>query len=416
MRQVPGSKKSPIFSIVAPFFLVIVLDAMSVGLLGPILAKMVTSSQSIFSHYHGQSVYLIYGIAVAAGPLSFMLGAPVFGYLSDHFGRRRILLACLAGSTGGLLCYLVSFKVASLVWFLVGRFISGFSSGSQGVAQAAMADVSSGKGKVFGIGWVALAMTVGLVLGPLLGGVLTDNHLVSWFTTSTPFYVALSLSALNLVLLLTFVKETYQQADSRQIGLSDYLKQFMALWTNYGIATWFFVFFLFECGWSLYFQSLALLLIKHFHQATSVVGIFASYIGLWLGFGLVIAIRFWVRFFKLPMIITLNFFLMALALGGLYFMNSYISQWWLGVVVALSVAAIYPSLITLLSDKVDQAHQGLLMGMSDMLLSAAFGITALLMGYIGYFNIRATQIVAGLLIIVASLVFQRHFTNQTTKG
>ena len=83
--------------------------------------------------------------------------------------------------------------------------------------------------------------------------------------------------------------------------------------------------------------------------------------------------------------------------------------------MALTVAAIYPSLITLLSDKVGQAHQGLLMGMSDMLLSAAFVITALLMGYIGYFNIRATQIVAGFLIIVASLIFQRHFANQTTK-
>jgi DHA1 family tetracycline resistance protein-like MFS transporter len=72
----------------------------------------------------------------------------------------------------------------------VSRAIDGFTGGNISIAQAAIADVSTPETKQKNFGLIGMAFGVGFVVGPFLGGVLSDPSFVSWFSFDTPFWAA----------------------------------------------------------------------------------------------------------------------------------------------------------------------------------------------------------------------------------
>ena len=107
-----------------------------------------------------------------------------------------------------LLCAF-AFAIHSIVLLLIARFIGGVSSGDQAIAQAAVVDLSSPEKKAIYLGMVLLSVTLGLVIGPLLGAFLENPHYVHWFNVRTPFYSAAILTAVNILLLWWFFTETH---------------------------------------------------------------------------------------------------------------------------------------------------------------------------------------------------------------
>jgi MFS family permease len=292
MRQVP----QPLFII--PFFLIIIIDAMSFGIVTPVLASMVNNS-----HFLGNTAvdrHLVYGFLQAISPLCYMIGAPLLGYFSDHWGRKKILIYCVIGSFLGLAGYTLSFLFQSLTLLFIARIIVGVTSGSLAVAQAAIADISQGAQKARNIGVIAVAMTIGLVAGPLLGGVLSDNTVISWFNELTPFYVAIALTIASLFILLMILKSNVVLISKEKLAFFSELRNLVKIRR---VCTIFIVFLFFELGWSLYYSSLALLLIQKFHLTNKVVGIFISGVGLFLSFFLIIGVRFFTTRFSLKAII-----------------------------------------------------------------------------------------------------------------
>jgi MFS family permease len=344
----------------------------------PILAPLVNdpSAHVLGAHSSVESRHIVYGLIQALSPLCYMLGAPILGYLSDRVGRRKILLFCIGGSFVGLLAYILSFNFNSLLILLFGRVIVGFTSGSLAVAQSAIADISKGAAKAKNIGLIAVAMTIGLIAGPLLGGVLSDPSVVSWFTNSTPFYAGIVLSVANLIILLTMLDETHMLVSTdKSHGL---LRDFWRLLTQYNLQYILLSFFVFELGWSLYFQSLALLLAQHFHLANKMIGVFSSYVGLVLSLFLLYGVRVVVNRFELVKIVKPSYLLGIIVLLIGFFFNTMTMQWLIAIPISLMVAFCYTIFITMGSDKVDSNMQGLYMGVTDGLLSLAFAITAFL--------------------------------------
>jgi DHA1 family tetracycline resistance protein-like MFS transporter len=114
--------------------------------------------------------------------------APVQGALSDRFGRRPIILL----SNFGLgLDYLVMALAPTLGVLLLGRILSGATAASMSTTAAYVADVLPAERRASGFGMINVAVGLGLVFGPGLGGVLgaLDPRL--------PFWVAACLSLLN---------------------------------------------------------------------------------------------------------------------------------------------------------------------------------------------------------------------------
>ena len=109
------------------------------------------------------------------------IAAPLLGKLSDRYGRRPILLFSLLGSAVG---YFI-FGIGGALWVLyISRIIDGFTGGNVSIANAYITDVSSEENRTKSLGIIGAAFGLGLIIGPILGGLLSQISL------SAPVYVA----------------------------------------------------------------------------------------------------------------------------------------------------------------------------------------------------------------------------------
>ncbi|MCX2973932.1 MFS transporter [Halieaceae bacterium IMCC8485] len=97
---------------------------------------------------------------------------PFWGKLSDRRGRKPVIMICLAGAS---LSY-VMLGLATELWMIfVARAFAGVMAGNFGVASAMMADVTSPENRARGMGLIGAAFGLGMVLGPLIGGLLAGD-------------------------------------------------------------------------------------------------------------------------------------------------------------------------------------------------------------------------------------------------
>lgn len=157
---------------------------------------------------------LFLGIALAVYPLGQFLGGPIFGALSDRYGRKKILMLSLSGSVLGYLLTAVSLEIGSLWLLIASRFFTGVLESNLGLVRAMAADFEH-IDRYKSLGGVNAASAIGYVLGPLLGGVLSDSKWSSWFSPKFPFYIALLLSVITLTLAYFLLHERSDRVQNK---------------------------------------------------------------------------------------------------------------------------------------------------------------------------------------------------------
>ena len=106
------------------------------------------------------------GFLTASFPVAQLMASPVWGRVSDRYGRRPALLV---GLTASAIAYAV-FGFATTLWLLfVSRFIQGLGGGTTGVAQAYVADTMAPHERAKALGWLSAATSLGVVIGPVVG-------------------------------------------------------------------------------------------------------------------------------------------------------------------------------------------------------------------------------------------------------
>jgi len=159
------------------------LDVLGIGFVTPVIPALIgqfTTSPVTQAQWTG--------IILATYGVMQFLCAPILGALSDHFGRRPILLL----STFGLgMSFLVNALGQSLTTIWLIRILSGATGASFSVAGAYIADITPPhqRGKAFGM--IGAASGLGFIIGPMFGGMLGTYNL------RLPFYVAAGLSLIN---------------------------------------------------------------------------------------------------------------------------------------------------------------------------------------------------------------------------
>ena len=140
------------------------------------------------------------GWLVSTYSLMQMICAPVWGMLSDRIGRKSVLAI-------GVLGYAITlflFGLATEFWMLfVARTLSGIlSSASMPTAMAYICDNAPEDSRSRGMGQLGAAVGAGVVIGPLMGGVLSTG------TLSLPFFVGAGLAFLSFLFVLIFLPES----------------------------------------------------------------------------------------------------------------------------------------------------------------------------------------------------------------
>ncbi len=147
------------------------------------------------------------GLLAASFAIAQFILSPIWGRLSDRFGRKPIMVIALIGLA---LSYLLFGLSNSLFWLFIGRILQGsFSAASIPVAQAYVSDVTDKESRIKGMGNLGASLAAGFIFGPGLGGVL------SAVSFSFPFFVASILAALNLLFVLLFLPESLSRKEEK---------------------------------------------------------------------------------------------------------------------------------------------------------------------------------------------------------
>jgi len=165
-------------------FLTVVLDMLALGMIIPVLPKLVVS----FSGGDTARGAEIFGLFATVWALMQFFCSPVLGALSDRFGRRPVILL----SNFGLgFDYILMALAPNLGWLFAGRVISGICAASISTSYAYIADVLPAEKRAGAFGLMGAAFGIGFTFGPALGGILGNIDL------RLPFWIAAALSLLN---------------------------------------------------------------------------------------------------------------------------------------------------------------------------------------------------------------------------
>jgi len=113
---------------------------------------------------------IVVGMIMASFFLAQLISAPLWGRVSDRYGRRPALLIGLGAST---VAFLV-FGFANAVWLLfLCRIVQGLGGGTTAVLQAYVSDSVPPGDRARSLGWLSAGTNVGTMLGPVIGSFAT---------------------------------------------------------------------------------------------------------------------------------------------------------------------------------------------------------------------------------------------------
>jgi MFS family permease len=111
------------------------------------------------------------GVLISAFSIAQLAVAPVWGRVSDRYGRRPAILAGLFITAAAYLLFAFAGSVPAL---LAARLVQGVGGGTIGVVQAYVADVSSSEQRTKSLGWLSAITSLGAVAGPAVGSLLVS--------------------------------------------------------------------------------------------------------------------------------------------------------------------------------------------------------------------------------------------------
>lgn len=389
-----------------PIFLVVLISMLGVGVAIPIISPLLLSPNSaLLGNLALSTKTLILGFFVSIYPISLFFGAPIVGALSDRIGRRKTFLISLTGELIGFLLFGLAVLSGNLVLAAFSRVIQGFTGGNIATAYSAIADVSKKEDKTRNFAMIGVAFGVGLILGPFIGGYLSDSNIVSWFNYATPFLFASFLAFINILFIILFFKETSKTRVHRKLSLLTGFRNIKKAWGFQNLRIIFIVAFLAMLGFNFYTQFFQVLLIEKFHFTAKQLGEFFAFAGLCIVLTQGLLVRPISRIFSSEKVVKVALFTLAL---GLILIALPTQVWLIFVllpIVPVSQALSNPNITTLVSNLAQKDSQGEIMGINQSIQALAMSIPPIISGFIYSINSYLPSIASFVCVLAAALIF-----------
>ncbi|MAZ77908.1 MAG: MFS transporter [Legionellaceae bacterium] len=379
----------------APLFLAILIDSAGMGLFFPLLNGLILYPKvSLLAASTPEHMrYFLYGLLLSIYMIFWFFGSAILGDFSDGLGRRRALSICLFGSFIGYLLAGIAVIEHSFMLLLLGRIIDGFTAGSQPIAQAAIVDMSLAKNRVRNLGYIMLAGSIGFVIGPMLGGVLSDSHIYHAFNYSTPLYFAAFISLLNAALVFFTLKESLLDGRKIKIRMMYAVELFVDAFRHKAIRQLSIILLWTMIGWSAYFSYISLLLWHRYHYDSIQVAEFWTVlaIGYTIGFAYLVG-----KCAKFPpkQVTFWGFLITGMGIMWMTVTHSQEIAWISALIIGMANGVGYTTLVGMFSNQVDDARQGWVMGITGSLMAAGIAITTFFAGFLTQLNVNIPFVVS----------------------
>lgn len=179
-------------------FLTVFIDLIGFGIVMPLLP--------LYSEQFGANGFMI-GMIIASFSVMQFAFSPIWGRLSDRWGRRPVLLLSLAGEAASYAIFTWASTLTGstgLALLLASRTFAGICGGNITVAQAYIADITPPEHRSARMGLIGMAFGLGFIFGPPIGAWSAQYGLAA------PGWVALALCTVNLIAAFFILPESLQ--------------------------------------------------------------------------------------------------------------------------------------------------------------------------------------------------------------
>ncbi len=257
-------EKKSLFKKLIIIFLVVFIDLLGFGLVIPILPY--------YARAYGASATTL-GALLGVYSLMQFFCAPLWGALSDRWGRKPILLITIFGTAAA---HTLLGLAQSLEVLFIGRLMAGLFGANISTAAAYIADVTPEESRAKGMGLIGAGYGLGFMFGPAVGGLLAPYGL------GIPALVAAILSLINLIFAMLVLTEPELPQDVRIQNRSrkfsfEGLRKVM---TFPGTSRLIFVFFLVTMGFTQLEACFALVMQDRFGLGAKDAGLYLGFMGI----------------------------------------------------------------------------------------------------------------------------------------
>ena len=312
----------------------------------------------------GASPFTI-GILISSFSIAQLATAPMWGRLSDRYGRRPMLLIGL-GAAG--IAYIV-FGFANSLWLLLlSRTVQGAGGGTTGVVQAYIADSTEPGQRAKALGWLSASTSAGVMIGPGIGS------LASHYGHPAPGLVAATLCFLNVLFAWRFLPESRPKIGQPKRGVRTALLHVLA---NPGApqSRLIIIYAVGMAAFAAMSSCVALYLNARFHVTAQTIGYVFIYIGALAVVMRALILGWAVDRLGETRVMRTGALIFAIGLG-VYTVPT--TVWLMALVITLvpiGQALLFPSVTALSSHRSDPKEQGQMMGVQQ-----AFGGAARVLG------------------------------------
>ncbi|HEY1852567.1 MAG TPA: MFS transporter [Candidatus Binataceae bacterium] len=379
-------------------FLTVFLDLLGFGIVIPFLplyaARMHVGAFGI-------------GLVLAIYSLMQFLCAPMLGRISDHVGRRPIIMLGLIGSSVG---YLIYGFAASFAWLLFSRAIHGACAATVSTAQAYVADTTDESGRAHGMGMIGAAFGLGFVLGPAIGGLLGHSSL------RTPAFFAAALTFANLIFAAMRLPESHQPDPHARLEFARLVEPIIGLprqLLGHHLTQLFSIAFLATFAIAAFEATFALMVSAIYGYGPAGMGGLLAYAGLMQALVQGYLLGKVVKRTGEMMLIRGGMIALAIGLAPMASLSSHAMLYLLLALVAIGYGFASPSVASLISKRTERRLQGEVLGINQSALSLARIFGPIAAGFAYQTCGPATAYVGAGLVALGALAMTRDAARET---
>lgn len=396
-------------------FLTIFIDMLGIGILIPVFPLLITHGSEFRVtplDWSQAESFIFAGWLLAVFPILQFFCTPILGQLSDKYGRRKLLILSISGTAVSYLLFAYGILTRNIELLFFSRMLDGASGGNISIAQAVIGDVSAAKDRAKNFGLVGVSIGLGFVLGPFIGGKLSDPALFIAFNAATPFWFAGALSFVNLMLVYSYLPETSSLKSTLKI---DYNKPLHNIFKSFMIPNLRKIIpalFLYNAGFTFFTAFWGIILLNQFDFTQGMVGNYFAYLGVMIIFaqgGVVRRLSGKVTDYK---VLYFSFALTAVCLFAYYLIPNHAAHIWIYCIppfLAIATALSKAFSSALIARTTDPSVLGEAMGVNSSTNALAQAIPSLLAGYVAAHQARLTVLLGALLVILAGIYFARNY-------
>lgn len=410
--------KNPLFVI----FFTVFVDLLGFGILLPVIPFLLANPQSPYyllsSTMTIRDGYILLGYLAATYPLVQFLSSPILGQLSDTFGRKKILLFSITGTFFSYLLFALAIVWRNIPLLFIARAIDGATGGNISVAQAVIADTTEPAHRTKNFGLIGAAFGIGFILGPYIGGKLSDPGVVPWFDATTPFLFAAILCAFNVLFIFLYLPETLRhKKETLSLKWTESIKNISRALSKRGRRELYITVFLFQSGIAFFTTFISVYLIKRFQLRQGSVGEFFAYAGIWIAFTQAIITRFLSTEKREVTILKISLLGSGVCILLLFVATKAWELVFFVPLFAIFIGLTQATITSLISASSDEYSQGESLGIGASLQAFAQSIPPILSGYIAAIAYPSAPIIVAACVIIASgIIFTLSYkqTNQAS--